>query len=115
LKPDAAGLVMPGDKAEQWRMARGTPDVPSPLVADGLVYLAGSGGGLTCLDAKTGKAYYSRKPTHNHRHRYNAVAVVCTSHCACRWNIITINVSLPICWCSYEHWCFGVSNGYGLR
>ena len=73
LKPSAKGLIRAGDAAEQWRMPRGTPDVPCPLVADGLVYLAGSGGGLTCLDAKTGKPYYARKATHTHRHRSSPV------------------------------------------
>jgi outer membrane protein assembly factor BamB len=61
LKPDAEGLVMPGSPYEQWRLSQGTPDVPSPLVYNGLVYLCReSGGMLICLDAKTGKEQYNQ-------------------------------------------------------
>src|SRR5206468_3993332 len=58
LRPDATGLVMPGSPYEQWRMPHNTPDVPSPLVHDGLVYLCRENGVLLCLDAKTGKKVY---------------------------------------------------------
>ena len=68
LKPDASGLVTAGSKYEQWRIAHNTPDVPSPLLHGGLVYLCGERGTLLVLDAKTGKAVYS-KPIHSHRHR----------------------------------------------
>jgi outer membrane protein assembly factor BamB len=61
LKPDAQGLVMPGSKYELWRLNRGTPDVPSPLVYNGLVYLCRENGFLTCLDAKTGKEQYTQR------------------------------------------------------
>jgi outer membrane protein assembly factor BamB len=44
-----------------WRLARGTPDVPSPLVHDGIVYLVGEGGSLAALDAKTGKEIYKKQ------------------------------------------------------
>ncbi len=69
LKPGARGLIGPGDRMEQWRRARNTPDVPSPLVHDGLVYLCRENGALLCLDAKTGKEYYSRRL---HASRYRA-------------------------------------------
>ena len=36
-----------GDTFEQWRLSNKTPDVPSPLIHDGLVYLCGEGGELT--------------------------------------------------------------------
>ena len=38
-----------------------TPDVPSPLVYDGLVYLCGETGALICLDAKTGAEQYTQR------------------------------------------------------
>jgi outer membrane protein assembly factor BamB len=66
VKPDATGTIGAGSQYEQWRKPSGTPDVPSPLVYDGLVYLCGEMGVLTCLDAKTGKEHYQhatqRKP-----------------------------------------------------
>jgi outer membrane protein assembly factor BamB len=72
LKPDATGLVMTGSKFEQWRIDHNTPDVPSPLVHDGLVYLCRENGTLLVLDAKSGKQVYNH-PTHNHRHRASPV------------------------------------------
>jgi outer membrane protein assembly factor BamB len=73
LRPEATGDVnKENNKFEQWRLDKGTPDVPSPLVYDGLVYLGGEGGSLTVLDAKTGKQYY-RKQVGSGRHRGSPV------------------------------------------
>ncbi|MBI1914244.1 MAG: PQQ-like beta-propeller repeat protein [Planctomycetes bacterium] len=72
VKPDASGLLMPGSKGEQWRLPRGTPDVPSPLVHEGLVYLCSERGALLCLDAKTGKQHYTEEL---HRSLYRASPV----------------------------------------
>jgi outer membrane protein assembly factor BamB len=72
VRPDASGLVMPGSQYELWRRPNGTPDVPSPLVKDGLVYLCTEIGNLICLDAKTGKEHYNER-THNARHRGSPV------------------------------------------
>jgi outer membrane protein assembly factor BamB len=60
ITPDASGRILPGNKSELWRYRR-TPDVPSPLVHDGLVYLCMADGQLACLDAKTGKEHYSKR------------------------------------------------------
>jgi outer membrane protein assembly factor BamB len=72
LRPEATGMVRAGSKFERWRLPRGTPDVPSPLVHDGLVYLCRENGFLTCLDAKTGKQHYSER-VHNYKHRASPV------------------------------------------
>ncbi len=72
LRPDAAGTINPGGKGEVWRMARGTPDVPSPLVHEGLVYLCGERGTLTCLEAQSGKEVY-RHDLHKARYRASPV------------------------------------------
>ncbi len=60
IKPDAKGLIEAGNESELWRKPSNTPDVPSPLVNDGLVYLC-LDGTLICLDAKTGKQHYSER------------------------------------------------------
>jgi outer membrane protein assembly factor BamB len=73
LSPDARGKIDAGGKGELWRMPRNTPDVPSPLVHDGLVYLCGETGVLYCLDAKTGKEVYP--PQQMHRAIYRASPV----------------------------------------
>ncbi|MGL4552097.1 MAG: PQQ-binding-like beta-propeller repeat protein [Gemmataceae bacterium] len=71
VRPDATGKVMRDSKFVQWRFTT-TPDVPCPTVSDSLVYLLGSNGGLTCLDAKTGAEVY-KKPTKADRYRASPV------------------------------------------
>jgi outer membrane protein assembly factor BamB len=72
VKPDAKGAFEPGSKSIAWWMPNGTPDVPSPLVHDGLVYLAGEKGIITVLDAKTGEKQYSER-TRDVRHRASPI------------------------------------------
>ena len=55
-----------------WKLRQGTPDVPSPLIYEGLVYLCRENGDVLCLDAKTGEQLY-RKRTHRHRHRASPI------------------------------------------
>jgi len=71
LKPGARGAVKPGGEYEQWRV-KAAPDVPSPLIHDGLVYLCGESGVLTCVDAKTGEQVYKERL---HVSRYRASPV----------------------------------------
>src|SRR5207237_6253985 len=47
---------------QKWRLASGTPDVASPLLYDGIVYLSDNGGTLTALDAATGTPLYKERP-----------------------------------------------------
>lgn len=61
VKPGAKGMITTGNEFEQWRRPKGTPDVPSPLVHDGLVYLCRENGILVCMDAKTGKEHYQER------------------------------------------------------
>ncbi|HZZ76990.1 MAG TPA: PQQ-binding-like beta-propeller repeat protein [Gemmataceae bacterium] len=61
LKSGAKGTIKAGSEYEYWRINRGAPDVPSPLIHDGLVYLPRENGVLICLDAKTGKQYYEER------------------------------------------------------
>src|SRR5262249_19149053 len=49
------------------------PDVSSPLVYGGLVYLGDENGFLTCLDAKSGEELYLKMEIHRHRHRASPV------------------------------------------
>jgi outer membrane protein assembly factor BamB len=72
VKPGASGLISPGGEFEQWRKAKGAPDVPSPLIHGGLVYLCQADGVLLCLDAKTGEERY-RKRLHDSRYRASPV------------------------------------------
>ncbi len=71
IDPAAQGDITNG-KWQRWKLQQGTPDVPSPLIYDGLVYLCRENGDLICLDAETGKQLY-RERTHRHRHRASPI------------------------------------------
>jgi outer membrane protein assembly factor BamB len=70
---DPAGKGILTDKEGQlWKRANNTPDVPSPLVHDGLVYLCREDGTLLVLDAKSGELVYQKR-AHGDRHRASPV------------------------------------------
>lgn len=49
-------------EAVRWKMDRGTPYVPSPLLYDGLLFFCQrTSGMLTCVDAATGKPHYEQQ------------------------------------------------------
>ena len=74
LRPHAklSGNLTADPKNRLWTLKEGTPDVPSPLIHDGLVYLCSENGNLSCFDAKTGKQQYLQR-THRMRHRASPV------------------------------------------
>lgn len=73
LRPDMQGdLTDPKAGGHIWIRDQNTPDVPSPLILDGLVYLCRENGNLICLDAKTGEHYYEEK-TERFKHRGSPV------------------------------------------
>ena len=72
VKPDAQGFFKTGAPQEQWRRTSNTPDVPSPLVYDGIVYLCRESGAVLCLDAKTGQELYNQR-IHSSRYRASPV------------------------------------------
>jgi outer membrane protein assembly factor BamB len=47
--------IRPGEAKPLWRVPSRAPYVSSPLVHDGLLYLAGERGRVFCCDAKTGE------------------------------------------------------------
>lgn len=73
INPANAKGDITNNKAQlHWKLNENTPDVPSPLIHDGLVYLCRENGVLLCIDAKTGAQYYLER-THNMRHRASPV------------------------------------------
>ena len=72
LKPDGKGDITGSKEFELWKRPRNTPDVPSPLVHDGLVYLCGEDGDVICMDARDGHEIY-HKQTRRVRHRCSPV------------------------------------------
>ena len=72
LRPDGRGDITNSKQYRLWTHSR-TPDVPTPIIHDGLVYLCMENGNLTVLDAKTGSPYYKEKRTHRMRHRASPI------------------------------------------
>ncbi|QDT39168.1 outer membrane protein assembly factor BamB family protein [Stratiformator vulcanicus] len=72
VRPDVNGDVTADESALRWVYPRYTPDVPSPLVHDGVVYLCREDGKLLCLDQDSGEQIYYER-THNQRHRASPV------------------------------------------
>jgi outer membrane protein assembly factor BamB len=68
----AADTINKSSKSLLWKLPKDTPDVPSPLIHQGLVYLCSEDGNLSCLDAKTGDLHYFER-THRTRHRASPV------------------------------------------
>lgn len=59
-------------QSHQWVRPSNTPDVPSPVILDGLVYLCRENGNLLVLEAKTGAEVYEQR-TNRIRHRASPV------------------------------------------
>lgn len=56
VRPDGRGDVT--DTHIAWRLAKGAPQKPSPVVVDGLMYLASDGGVAMCIEVATGKVVW---------------------------------------------------------
>jgi len=89
LLPDIEGDVSEKADAFHWKIPRGTPDVPSPLYHDGLVYLCRENGNLICADAKTGRQLYEERTTAD-RHRASPVYADGKIYLTARNGIITV-------------------------
>lgn len=71
IRPGGKGDITGSADHQMWNWDR-TPDVPSPLIHDGLVYLCMENGNLTVLEQESGKEVYSNA-THRQRHRASPV------------------------------------------
>ncbi len=72
-----------------WTYPKNTPDVPSPLVQDGLVYLCRENGNLLCLEAQTGEKVYEHRTTRD-RHRASPVWADGKLYLTSRGGIVTV-------------------------
>jgi outer membrane protein assembly factor BamB len=100
VKPEAKGMVKTGSPFERWRLpgkAAGqpsqTPDVPAPLIHDGLVYLCrqygNDPGSLICVDAKSGTVLYHER-LHEARYRASPVYGDGKIYLAARDGVVTV-------------------------
>ena len=89
VRPESKGKLPIDGKSVMWTLEKGTPDVPTPLVYEGLVYLCGEDGILRCIDAKSGDEYYKKRL---HGGRYRASPIYADGHVylTCRDGFITV-------------------------
>lgn len=71
IRPDGTGDITDVAEKHLWSWKR-TPDVPTPVIVDDLVYLCMENGNLTVLEAMTGKEVYS-EATQRQRHRASPI------------------------------------------
>lgn len=72
LDPASKGDITEKADAFFWRKEQGTPDVPTPLIHDGIAYLCRENGNLSAVDAQTGEEFYTQR-TERDRHRASPV------------------------------------------
>jgi outer membrane protein assembly factor BamB len=90
LKPGGQGDITNDTKLTHWKRDSNTPDVPSPLVVDGLVYLCRENGNLMCLDANTGEEHYKDETTTRDRHRASPVYADGHIYTTARKGVVTV-------------------------
>lgn len=72
-KLDGAKGDITGSEQEAWTIKKNTPDVPSLLLSNGRLYFhAGRDGIISCVDAKTGEAHYTRQRVSGLRQIYSS-------------------------------------------
>jgi len=59
IKPGGSGDVT--ESHVLWQFGKGTPDVPTPVVYEGLIYSVNDNGIALCVDAKSGKEIYRER------------------------------------------------------
>ena len=89
VKPDAKGDITAVAEAFAWKRPLNTPDVPSPLVHEGLVYLCRENGNLIVMDAKTGEQIYEKRTVAD-RHRASPVYADGKIYLTARKGIVTV-------------------------
>lgn len=94
LKPDGKGDITESKQWYLWKRPNNTPDVPSPLIHDRLVYLCRENGVLICMDAKTGEEVYQEPVYQEQKHpqRYRASPVYADGkiYLTARYGVVTV-------------------------
>lgn len=89
ISPDAKGDISESDQGHIWTRAENTPDVPSPLIHDGIVYLCRENGVLIAMDAKTGRELYQER-AHSARYRSSPVYADGKIYLTARDGVVTV-------------------------
>jgi outer membrane protein assembly factor BamB len=88
IRADKKGDLTGNPAAALWTIV-GTPDVPSPLIHDGIVYLCNQNGNLRAIDATSGEEYYLAR-TERTRHRASPVYAAGHIYLTARTGKITV-------------------------
>lgn len=88
LKPDGKGDITNNSAAHLWKHSK-TPDVPTPLIHGGVVYLCMQDGQVHLLDEKTGEQIYLKR-AHNDRYRGSPVFADGKVYLTARGGIVTV-------------------------
>jgi outer membrane protein assembly factor BamB len=72
IRADQTGDLTGKEDAILWMRKKNTPDVPSPLIHEDLVYLCRENGMLLVLDRESGEEVYMKR-TYNNRHRASPI------------------------------------------
>lgn len=89
IRPTAQGDITDSREYLAWVRPENTPDVPSPLVLDGLCYLCRENGTLICLDAENGVEQYSQRAEAD-RHRASPVFADGKIYLTARNGVVTV-------------------------
>ena len=90
VNPDGAKGDITQSKNFQWSIDKGTPDVPNPLIHDGILYICREKSGIiNAYDAKTGEEIYTQRI---HGGLYRGSPVIADGHIyfTCRDGTITV-------------------------
>lgn len=88
LKPNGKGDITNNDELHLWKHSK-TPDVPSPLIHEGLVYLCMQDGQVHCLDQKSGEQIYLKR-AHSDRYRSSPVYADGKIYLSARGGLVTV-------------------------
>lgn len=89
LTPDVQGDISATQEGHAWTRRENTPDVPSPLIHEGIVYLCRENGVLIALEADTGDEIYQER-CHSDRYRASPVYADGKIYLTARGGIVTV-------------------------
>jgi len=89
LRPHGQGDITDSSTYVAWKYPDSTPDVPSPLIHDGLVYLCRENGNLLCLDANSAEEVYHERTVRD-RHRASPVLADGLLYLTSRGGVVTV-------------------------
>lgn len=89
LRPDGKGDITESAEFNLWTFPRNTPDVPSPVIHDGVVYLCRENGNLLAIDAGTGRQLFEQRTTRD-RHRASPVVADGNIYLTARNGVVTV-------------------------